>query len=183
MRITIDTAEYVAVAFDIPVAEFLTARDLDRHQELRALGPDLLEERFDAEEAARRLRSTPDALLGDALLNQRTMAGVGNVFKSEVLFVSGLDPFRTIGSLTDEQVTGLIRTARNLLQANVIDTAKMTPAPWGGYRRTTRRANPGARLWVYGRGGRPCRRCGLPIEYRKQGPDARGTYWCPRCQT
>jgi endonuclease-8 len=181
MRIVIGTADYVAVGFDIPVAEFLTAREMARHAELRALGPDLLDEGFDGEEAARRLRAMPDRLLGDALLNQHVMAGVGNVFKSEILFVCGLDPFRTIGSLTDRQVSGLIRAARELLQANVLDGARVGSAT-GGSRRTTRRANPEARLWVYGRSGRRCRRCGTPIEYRKQGADARGTYWCPKCQ-
>jgi endonuclease VIII len=182
MRIAIATDTYVAVGFDIPVAEFLTARELERHGELRALGPDLLDERFDSGEAARRLRTIPGTGLADALLNQRVMAGIGNVFKSEVLFVAGLDPFRTVGSLTDEQIETLIAVARELLRANVIETDRATAATWGGYRRTTRRADPGARLWVYGRGGKPCRQCGTPVEYQKHGPDARGTYWCPRCQ-
>ncbi len=182
MRVVVATDQYVAVAFDVPVAEFLTARDLERHEELRALGPDLLGEAFDAGEAARRLRALPDAPLTDVLLNQRVMAGVGNVFKSEVLFVSGLDPFRTVASLTDAQVAKLIAVAHELLRANVIDAGSVGAATWGGYRRTTRRADPDARLWVYGRAGKPCRRCGTPISYLKQGADARGTYWCPRCQ-
>jgi endonuclease VIII len=182
MRIAIATDQFVAVAFDVPVAEFLTARELERHDELRALGPDLLDDRFDAGEAVRRLRALPDAQLAGVLLNQRVMAGVGNVFKSEVLFVAGLDPFRLTGSLTDEQVARLIAVARELLRANVIDATRVGAATRGGYRRTTRRADPGARLWVYGRSGKPCRRCGTPIEYRKQGADARGTYWCPTCQ-
>ena len=143
----------------------------------------MLDEGFDAGEAARRLRALPDAELADALLNQRVMAGVGNVFKSEVLFVARLDPFRTVASLSDEQVRRLISVARTLLTENVIDASRVGAATWGGYRRTTRRADPDARLWVYGRGGKPCRRCGTAIQYRKQGPDARGTYWCPKCQS
>lgn len=182
MRIVIATAEYVSVAFDVPVAEFLTAAAMERHAELRALGPDLLAGDFDAEEAARRLRAHAGAQLSEALLNQRVMAGIGNVFKSEVLFVAGLDPHRTVGSLTEAQVEKLVKVARELLRANVLDATSAPAATWGGYRRTTRRVDPDARLWVYGRSGKACRRCGTPIEYRKQGPDARGTYWCPKCQ-
>jgi endonuclease VIII len=182
MRIVIATDEYVAVGFDIPIAEFLSARDLERHPELRALGPDLLDDRFDASETARRLRRVPDLALGDALLNQRILAGVGNVFKSEVLFVGGLDPFRSVGSLDDTQVDSLVEAARRLLRENVVHAVRTGAPTWGGARRTTRSLDPAARLWVYGRGGKPCRRCGTAIEYRKQGRDARGTYWCPRCQ-
>jgi endonuclease-8 len=169
MRVLLRNEEYEAVGFDIPVAEFLTTRDLARHPELRELGPDLLDDAFDAAEAAGRLMATPQAELGDALLNQRAMAGVGNVFKSEVLFVAGLDPFRHVGSLEQAELALLINTARELLRANVIDTARSNVPAWGGYRRTTR-------------SGRPCRRCGTPIAYAKQGRDARGTYWCPSCQ-
>jgi endonuclease VIII len=182
MRIVIATSEYVAVAFDVPVAEFLSSHDLERHGELNALGPDLLDEEFDASEAVRRLHAAATAPLGDALLNQRLLAGVGNVFKSEVLFVCRLDPFRTVGSLDEAQVTELVKAARRLLRDNVVQPLGSGEPTWGGARRTTRSLNPAARLWVYGRGGKPCRRCGTAIEYRKQGPDARGTYWCPKCQ-
>jgi endonuclease-8 len=109
-------------------------------------------------------------------------AGVGNVFKSEVLFVCGLDPFSTVASLSDEEARRVIETSRTLLQANVIDAARTGAPEWGGSRRTTRLMDPGASLWVYGRSGKPCRRCGTPIASRKQGRDARLTYWCPRCQ-
>jgi endonuclease-8 len=178
MRVVLRTEEFIAVGFDIPVAEFLTSRDVQRHPELAALGPDLLAAEFDREEAARRLAALSDASLADALLNQRALAGVGNVFKSEILFVAGLDPFRTVGSLDGEQLQRLVEVARELLRVNVLETG---PAA-SRYRRTTRRANPAAGLWVYARGGRPCRRCGTPVEYRKHGRDARGTYWCPKCQ-
>jgi formamidopyrimidine-DNA glycosylase len=85
-------------------------------------------------------------------------------------------------TLSDQEVEGLVAEARRLLAENVIDASRAGAAEWGGYRRTTRRTDPDARLWVYGRGGAPCRVCGTAIEYRKQGPDARGTYWCPACQ-
>ncbi len=182
MRIVVGNAEYVAVAFDVPVAEFVAARELGRHSELSALGPDLLAEDFDAGEAVARMRARPAAAIADALLDQRIAAGVGNVFKSEVLFVCGVDPFRLVSTLSDGDLRRVIDASRQLLKANVIDAARSGAPGWGGARTTTRRMNPAARLWVYGRAGRPCRRCGTPVSCRKQGANARGTYWCPTCQ-
>jgi len=182
MRIVIGTADYVAVAFDVPVAEFLTEHDLEGHAELRALGPDLLGAGFDPSAALARLRRKSEAEIAVALLDQRVMAGIGNVFKSEVLFVCGVDPYRPVAALSDEEALALIGKARELLNANVADMAATPAAVRGHDRRTTRRLQPGARLWVYGRSGRPCRNCGTAIRYRMQGADARGTYWCPRCQ-
>jgi endonuclease-8 len=172
MRIVISTSEYVAVAFDVPVAEFLTEARLARHSGLRALGPDLLADSFSVPAALERLRARPDGTIAETLLDQRVMAGVGNVFKSEALFVAGVRPLRLVSALSDEEVGRVVEAARTLMRANV----------HRGGRRTTRMMNPNAMLWVYGRGGRPCRRCGTPIESCKQGVDARGTYWCPRCQ-
>jgi endonuclease VIII len=183
MRIVVATSAYVAIAFDVPDAEFLAPGALDRHDELRSLGPDLLGERFDAGEALARLRARADSAIADALLDQRVAAGVGNVLKSEVLFVCGIDPFRGVGSLSDAELGVVIGKSRELLKANVIDMVRHDAPTLGGGRRTTGRMDPRARLWVYGRRGKPCRRCGTAIEYRKQGRDARGTYWCPVCQT
>ena len=173
MRIVVSTDEYVAVAFDVMVAELLTARALARHRELRALGPDVLDEQFDAAIALARLRAArPDGPIADALIDQRVMSGVGNVFKSEALFVAGIHPFRPVSTLSDEELGRVIEASRTLMRVNVSS----------GGRRTTRMMNPDAKLWVYGRTGRPCRRCGTAIESRKHGEDARGTYWCSRCQ-
>jgi endonuclease-8 len=176
MRVVVATDAYVAVAFDVPVAEFLRAREVARHPQLGRLGPDLLSADFDDESAAARLRSaTPGTPVGEVLLDQRVMAGIGNVFKCEVLFLGGIDPFRLIECLTASEATRLVRIAHDQLQANVRAGAR-------SYRQTTRAMNPGMRLWVYGRGGRPCRRCGTPVTVAKQGEAARLTYWCPRCQ-
>ena len=181
MRIIVGTADFEAVGFDIPVAEMLREKDLRRHEELRQLGPDLLGETFDAGEAARRIRDRGGREIADVLLNQRVLAGIGNVYKSEVLFACGVSPFAPVSSLTDEQVACLLSTARRFLRANVTDSlAAMTT--YTGFRRTTRRADPKERLWVYGRAGDPCRKCGAPIRLRAQGRDARLTYWCDRCQ-
>ena len=181
MRIVVATERYEAVGFNIPVAEFIETASVAKHQELRRLGPDLLAGNFDREEAIRRLTNHADASAADALLNQRVVAGIGNVYKSEVLFACGVNPFVPVATLTAEQVACLIDTAFKLMRANVSGSlAPMTT--YTGYRRTTRRDDPRERLWVYGRGRLPCRRCGTPVRVRKQGPDARLTYWCPRCQ-
>jgi endonuclease-8 len=119
--------------------------------------------------------------IADALLNQRVVAGAGNVYKSEVLFLCGINPFLRVDGVTDVQLRAILATARKHLQANVIDpTAAIVT--YRGYRRTTGRADPSERLYVYGRARKPCRKCGTPIEIQAQGPNARLTYWCPACQ-
>ncbi len=182
MRIVLATERFEAVAFNVPVAEFVDAASLDRHDELRTLGPDLLAENFDAGEVLARMRTRPALPIADVLLNQRVVAGIGNVYKSELLFMCRIDPFTPVARLDDERLKELIDTARRVLRLNV---GEGLPAmtTYTGYRRTTRRSDPAERLWVYGRGGKPCRRCGTPISARKHGDDARLTYWCSKCQT
>jgi endonuclease-8 len=103
------------------------------------------------------------------------------VFKSEVLFACGVDPFTAVDALPDARLACLIETARRFLRANV--TGRMAPmTTYAGFRRTTRSDDPSQRLWVYGRAGKPCRRCGTPIAVRRHGDAARLTYWCPKCQ-
>ena len=178
MRIVVATEDFVAVGFDIPVAEMLKVKDLRRHDELRRLGPDLLADDFDGVEAIRRIRERTGSEIADVLLNQRVLAGIGNVYKSEILFACGVSPFAKVEVLADEQISCLVSTARRFLTANVSEK----PTTYTGFRRTTRRANPKERLWVYGRAGDPCRKCGTPISMRAQGRDARLTYWCSTCQ-
>jgi len=190
MRVLVGTHDAVAVAFNVPVAELLTARALARHTQLRALGPDLLSdangargpraETFDRPEAIRRLRARGPDAIGDALLNQRVVAGIGNVFKSEILFLAGIDPFTPVARLSDSALNRMVDIAREQLAANVM-SASQTLSPAVG-RRTTRSLDPREKLWVYGRGGRRCRRCGATIQSKKTGLDARLTYWCPTCQ-
>ncbi len=168
----LETAEAVAVAFNTPVVELLSEGDLRRSVPLGTLGPDLLGRAFDGDEALRRLRERDGEELGNALLDQRAAAGIGNVYKSEVAFLEGLDPWAPVARHDDAELEAVLRAARRLLQANVR----------GGERVTTGSPARGQGLWVYGRAGRPCRRCGTPIEVRRQGELARLTYWCPRCQ-
>jgi endonuclease-8 len=181
MRIVVATADFEAVGFNIPVAELIRERDVPRHSELRQLGPDLLAEDFDEDAAVARIQSRSAAPIGEALLDQRLLAGVGNVYKSEVLFVCRVDPFGATGSLDSETIHRLVRTARKFLRANT-STSLPPMTTYSGFRRTTGRDDPSQRLWVYGRGRKPCRRCGTPIAVRRDGPHARLTYWCPQCQ-
>ena len=181
MRILVGTADFVAVGFNIPVAEWLAPKALARHDELRRLGPDLLSPEFDEREAFARMRARGGDAIAEVLLNQRVMAGIGNVYKSEVLFTCRVNPFAPVSSLADDQLHALIATARKFLNANVTEgLAAMTT--YMGYRRTTRRSAPDERLWVYGRAGEPCRRCAGAVQIDKRGRDARLTYWCPACQ-
>lgn len=181
MRIVVSTAEYVAVGFSIPVAEWLRTSELRRSVELASLGPDLLAEHFDHDDAFRRIRARGAEPIADVLLNQRVLAGIGNVYKSEVLFVCGVHPFDTVQQLTDEEIHALVSMARKFLCANVSEgLSAMTT--YMGFRRTTGRDDPSARLWVYGRVHEPCRKCGTKILLDKRGKDARLTYWCPGCQ-
>jgi endonuclease VIII len=180
MRVLVIADGVEAVGFNVPVAELLTARDLARHAQLNALGPDLLDSSFDPAEAARRMRAQARYAIGDVLLNQRVMAGIGNVFKSEILFLAGIAPFTPVAALSDPDIERLIGISREQFAANVMTRSQSLSLALG--RRTTRSLDPNKSLWVYGRAGKPCRRCGTPIEARKTGLDARLTYWCPLCQ-
>lgn len=174
MRIVLETDAWVAVAFNVPVAEFHDARSLARQEDLRRIGPDFLGEEFDFDEALRRIRERADSEIADVLLNQRVVSGIGNEYKSELLFISRINPFARVNSLTGEQLLLLLKNARKIMLANV---NKRSAA-----RVTTFSLDPSAQQYVYGRGGKPCRKCGTPVSYAKQGKDARGTYWCPKCQ-
>jgi endonuclease-8 len=168
----IETDRCVAVAFDAPVVELLTDADRRRSRALTELGPDLLGTTFDTGEAIRRLRQRDDEELGNALLDQRAVAGIGNVVKSETAFIERMDPWAPVSAFDDDTLGAALATARRLLQANT----------GGGARNTTGLRGRGRELWVYGRAGRPCRRCARLIRSARQGELARTTYWCPRCQ-
>jgi endonuclease VIII len=180
MRVLVGTSDAIAVGFNIPVAEFLTPRQLARHDALRSLGPDLLDAAFDRVEALHRMRARGAEPIADVLLNQRVVAGIGNVFKSEILFVAGVHPFTRACDLSDAQLDRLMDVAVAQLRANVVGPER-TLSPAVG-RRTTNSLDPNEKLWVYGRGGKPCRTCGARIESRATGIDARLTFWCPQCQ-
>jgi endonuclease-8 len=163
------TERAVAVCFAAPVVELLDDRAVRRHPVLSALGPDLCLPEPDIDEIVRRSEALDtDIEIGVALLDQRVAAGIGNVYKSEVAFACRVDPFTPLADLDRDKRAHLWRTAGELLRRN------LGPAP----RRTTAHG-----LAVYDRAGRPCRVCSTAIAVRRQGEDARSTWWCPSCQT
>ncbi len=182
MRVVIATADFEAVAFDVPVASFHTERSLERDTIIPGLGPHLLSPEFSEDEAFKRLASRPDDEIANALLNQQVVAGIGNVFKSEICFACAVNPFAKVSSLPKAKLEQLLAASRRLMAANVNEGAGDRIVTYSGPRRTTGADNPTARLWVYGRRGKQCRRCGTTILMQKQGPGVRSTYWCPECQ-
>ena len=183
MRIVLENREYQAVAFTVPVAKIYTAQSLAREKRIPPRGSDVLNENFDPASAGERVRACASEEIGDVLLHQHVLAGVGNVFKSEVCFVERVNPFCLVTALSDQQIGALIRTAQRLVASNVLeDSGNMIVTFRGQQRRTTHSTSPQDSLWVYGRSGDSCRRCGAPIRHRLQGPDARVTFWCPACQ-
>jgi endonuclease VIII len=182
MRIVIETADWVAVAFRVHDAEFVRASDVERRTPVGRLGPDLLSASFDAEEARQRIRALHDQPIANVLLDQRALAGIGNVYKSEVLFLAEVHPDTFVASVDEATLRNIIAIARRLLLENVVERPGPAMVTYRGFRRTTGRMKAEDRLWVYRRGGRPCRKCGTPIASRKSGDAARVTYWCPQCQ-
>ena len=153
----------VAVCFNAPVVELLTVAGELLHPSLRGLGPDVLGTPLDVDGVRRRARALPpDTPVGDVLLDQRVVAGIGNIYRCDALFVRRVHPSTPVRDLDDAALGALVSTAAELMRTNVEE----------------RRHQP----WVHGRAGRPCRRCGTAIRARRQGPHARTAYWCPRCQ-
>jgi len=180
MRIVIATDQFVAVAFNVPIAEFETEHTLHRHEAIGSIGPDLLSDTFDPDDALQRLRAHDAGDIAETLLNQRAMSGIGNIFKSETLFVAGINPFTPVPALSDAELREIIRIAQRLLKANVSSSrAGGGITTYNGLRSARPGADNDDRVWVYSRSGQRCRKCGTRIAYRKHGPYARGTYWCP----
>lgn len=168
LAVVIGTHDVDAVCFSAPIVELLSDRELDRHPVLRSLGPDLCDEDPDLPEVLRRVeRYDAGAEIGVMLLDQRVASGVGNVYRAEVAWACRLDPSRRVGSVDVDVMRELFATASRLLRAN-LGTQRRTTVPGG--------------LAVYDRAGRPCPRCGRPIESRRQGDEARSVWWCPGCQ-
>ncbi|HEX6963211.1 MAG TPA: DNA-formamidopyrimidine glycosylase family protein [Lacipirellula sp.] len=159
------------ICFSPRLLELLTEDQLRRHPHLSRLGPDLLSTALDIDSAVARFRARNHLPLGEAVMNQTIVSGIGNIYKSECLFIMQLDPFAPVERYSDDELARLIAKARYLLRRNS-----------GGPNRTTRVGSDAGRMWVYGKSGRPCPKCGSVIEIRRQGEQGRTTYWCRECQ-
>jgi endonuclease-8 len=197
LRVAIAVEDAVAVCFSAPIVRFVRSRDVARVLGPDRLGPDILGTSFDARATAARLRGAPDVPLGVALLDQRRVAGIGNVYKSELCFHARLSPLAPVSSVGLDVLESLLVLTREVMQDNV---AKRRPgvdvrrhhAPHYLYERDTtlaarRTTSKGCEvgkgpIYVYGRAGKPCFLCGAPIVRTYQGEQRRSTYRCPRCQ-
>lgn len=168
IRVILRTQEWTAVGYRLPVVDLLATADEDTV--VGHLGPDILGPDWDPQEAERRIVADPAAEIGQALLDQRNLAGIGLIYQSETLFLSRVNPFMPVGSVPD--VEAVIATAHRLLARNA---PRPSQATTGDERRPH---------FVYGRAGRPCLRCGTRVRTARQGepPRARDAYWCPTCQ-
>jgi endonuclease-8 len=164
-RVVLETQNARAVGFRLGIAELL--RTSNESDAVGHLGPDLLGPDWDATEAERRLSLDAARPIAEAITDQRVMAGLGNVYKSEVCFLAGADPSTPAGDVDAAKFVGI---AKRVIEANRLRGSQIT----------TGDTRPGRRHWVYGRGGEPCRRCGTRIAFDRM--QDRVTYWCPSCQ-
>lgn len=182
-RVVLRTREWTAVGFALGLVEVLPRAA--EESAVGHLGPDLLGPDWDLDEAERRVRADPDRAVGEAIVDQRNLAGIGNMYKSEICFLLGVNPWLAVREVPD--LRALLRQSQRVLEANKLRTAQATTGD-------TRR---GRQLWVYRRDKQACRRCGTPVRVAMQGPPGlgaaaehesrqagreRATYWCPRCQ-
>ena len=171
-RVVIRTAEYVAPCETPPVVELMTARELALHPVIPELGPDVIADEFDMAEGLRRLRAQPDREISTALLDQRTLSGIGNEIKNETLFLTRTWPWAKIAEFDDDGLRRVVGAARELLRRNRD----------GGPRRSRFVLDRRQRGWVQERRGLPCYECGTPIEAGYHAGEFRRSYFCPSCQ-
>lgn len=171
-RVIIRTAGAVAPCFHPPIVELLTERELGLHRVVSQLGPDIIRDEFDMDEAIRRLRSNEDRDVATALLDQRAISGIGNVFKVEALFLARTSPWSQVGELDDAKLREIVEHARKLIRLNRD----------GGARRTRFGLNASERMWVDERAGLPCHVCGTRVESGWHPDEVRKSWYCPTCQ-
>ncbi|MFP5372702.1 MAG: DNA-formamidopyrimidine glycosylase family protein [Actinomycetes bacterium] len=171
VRVVLATDEWECVGYRLHDVEFVPTSQED--QLVGHLGPDILGPDWDLAEVLRRIRAQPEEQVGVAILDQRNLAGIGNLYKVEAMFVAGVHPWARVADV-DERLEPLVDRAQRLMRANLNRPEQSTT---GDLRK-------GQDHWVYGRKGKPCRRCRTPILMGDQGPylQERVTYWCPRCQ-
>ena len=171
-RVVIRTERAVAPCFHPPIVELLTEKELGLHRVVSQLGPDIIRDSFDMDEAIRRVRTDEDRDIATALLDQHAISGIGNVFKVEALFLARVSPWRQVRDLDDDKLREIIGHARKLIRLNRN----------GGQRRTFFGLNVRERMWVDERAGLPCRVCGTRIESGWHPDEVRKSWYCPKCQ-
>jgi len=177
-RLVLTCGDRTAVCFNAPVVELLAARAEQVHPALARLGPDVLADDVDLEAVRRRIRARPAELaLGEVLLDQTLVAGIGNIWRCEALFAEGHNPWKPQAVLDDDELDALVSRASRLMRAS----AGIVPEPRPESGDAVPSKRPFSR-WVYKRQGQPCRRCGTIVVARRQGEQARTAYWCPTCQ-
>jgi endonuclease VIII len=169
-RVVLRTEAWTAVGFSLGIVELFPRAE--EATVVGHLGPDLLGPDWSADEAVRRLSSAPDRAIAEALLDQRNLAGIGNMYKAELCFLAGVNPWLPVGEVPD--LTRLVRRAQLVLEAN---KERVEQSTTGDLRR-------GRTMWVFRRDKQPCRRCGTTVRVAMQGDELveRATYWCPTCQ-
>ena len=174
--LVIRTPEHEVVEFDGPVLELMTDSRTRFDQILTGLGPDVLAEDLDGDTFLGRLREDDQTrFVGDALLDQRNLAGLGTIWRSEGCFLAGLDPWRRLGDVTDEEALAVVRAVRPFMRRSAEEGGPPVTYEDAGYWESS--------TYVYGRAGLPCRRCGASVQQRGQGENNRRTYWCQECQS
>jgi endonuclease-8 len=178
----IRTDAHDVVQFDGPVLELMTDSRTRFDPLLAGLGSDVVADDFDERSYLARLREDDQTRqIGEALLDQRNVAGIGNIWKSEGCFMAGVDPWRRTADVSDDEALAIVRAARPLMRESA-RRGGPTVTFGDGEQERSARARRGSATWVYERGGLPCRRCGTTVLARGQGDDNRTTYWCPSCQ-
>lgn len=172
-RVVLEVADALAVCFAAPTVRLLAGNAALHDPYLSGLGPDLIRDEFDRQAALAGLSALPDLALGEAVMTQTALAGIGNIYKSETLFLCGINPFQRVSALDHATLGVMVDKARELLRASV--QAQTAQHPSG------LRAN-NTRYWVYQRSGKPCRVCGATVRMQHQGEQHRSTYFCPHCQ-
>jgi endonuclease-8 len=171
-RVVIRTENAVAPCFHPPIVELLTEKELGLHRVVSQLGPDIIRDEFDMDESIRRVRSNEDRDIATALLDQRAISGIGNVFKVEALFLGRTSPWAQVRDLDDAKLRELVEHARTLIRLN----------RGGGPRRTHFALNASERMWVDERAGLPCHVCGTMVESGWHPDEVRKSWFCRTCQ-
>jgi endonuclease-8 len=173
-RVVLEVSDALAVCFAAPTVRLLAANAAAADAYLTGLGPDLIPDQFDEAEAVIGLAVLAELPIGQAVMTQTALSGIGNIYKSETLFLCKINPFLTVAQLGTAALTQIVRTARDLLRKNARPESVQRTT-------TTPSSNPG-QYWVYKRSGRACRVCGELVCMQRQGELHRSTYYCPACQ-